>query len=100
MAIKQVFVTGATGNLGQPVVAELLRRGIEVTALVRKRGKFPFRTVIGNLSRIWVHRAAIAKSDAVVHLASPRATILSLYFMRTLKVRCSYFMRGRMDLFF
>jgi nucleoside-diphosphate-sugar epimerase len=94
MAIKEVFVTGATGNLGQSVVAELLQRGIEVTALVRKRSKFPFRTLIGNLRSIYVHKAAIAKSDAVVHLASPRGndpeSVLHEDVEGTLQLLCAW----------
>jgi NADP-dependent 3-hydroxy acid dehydrogenase YdfG len=32
----KVLVTGATGNVGSVVVAELLKRGAEVRALIRK----------------------------------------------------------------
>ena len=32
----KVLVTGATGNVGSMVVGELLKRGAEVRALIRK----------------------------------------------------------------
>jgi len=35
MALKKIAVIGATGMLGIPVVAELVKAGFEVTALVR-----------------------------------------------------------------
>src|SRR5450755_1023407 len=43
-ARMKVLVIGATGNVGSAVVAELLKRGAEVRALVRKQpeaGKLP-----------------------------------------------------------
>jgi len=40
---KNVFITGATGYLGRPLVGRLLERGHHVRALVRpdSRGKLP-----------------------------------------------------------
>lgn len=71
--MTRVFLTGATGNAGRPVLAELLRRGYEVTALVRRPTRLDgCRTVVGELAEI--HRLAgeIAPTDAIVHLASSR----------------------------
>ena len=50
----KILVTGATGNVGSLVVSELLKRGAEVRALVRKQpeaGKLPARVkvAIGDL---------------------------------------------------
>jgi uncharacterized protein (TIGR01777 family) len=68
----QVFVTGATGFIGQRVVAELLSRGHRVTGTSRSER----RSDGGDLQ--WVrwnpldgatYEAALATADAVVHLA-------------------------------
>ena len=50
----KILVTGATGNVGSLVVTELLKRGAEVRALVRKQpeaGKLPagVEVAIGDL---------------------------------------------------
>jgi nucleoside-diphosphate-sugar epimerase len=72
--MTRVFLTGATGNAGQPVLAELLRRGYDVTALVRRPAQLDgCRTVLGNLADLNKLAAEIGQSDAVIHLASPRS---------------------------
>lgn len=71
----RVLVTGATGLIGRPVVAELLDHGHTVLALtrsdasaaaVRDAGAEPVR---GGLADLDVLRAAAARADGVVHLA-------------------------------
>ena len=83
MTAGRVFLTGATGNVGRPVLAELLARGWEVSALVRR--KLPdsagYRPVFGTLGNLEGAMAEAARADAIVHLASPRsntrATVLA-----------------------
>ena len=69
-----VFVTGGTGAAGRYVVADLLRRGFRVKALVRQAVHLDgVETVIGDLARIAEVAPAVAASDAIVHLASTRS---------------------------
>ncbi|MHB1954782.1 MAG: NAD-dependent epimerase/dehydratase family protein [Sulfobacillus sp.] len=73
----RVFLTGATGNVGQPVLRELLKRNIEVTALVREPAKLSgCRTVVGQLADLAPVSDEISRTDAVIHLASPRDNAL------------------------
>jgi nucleoside-diphosphate-sugar epimerase len=73
----RVFVTGASGFVGQPACRELLRRGHEVHALVRRRGSEPEGTIpiAGDLSDRSALRRGIAGCDAeaVLHLAAETA---------------------------
>lgn len=71
-----VFVTGATGALGQPTVAHLLAAGHEVRALaptpksaarIQDAGAKP---VEGNLYKPSTWRDALTGADAVMHLAT------------------------------
>lgn len=72
--MARVFVTGITGNIGRALLAELQRRGDEVTALVRRKIKIPdCRVVVGDLTDIAEARRALRKADHVIHLASPRS---------------------------
>ena len=74
MADTRVFLTGATGYAGQEVLAELVRRGFAVTALVRSPVNLAGgRGVVGDLSAIDTVASEIAACDAIVHLASPRS---------------------------
>ncbi len=72
--MTQVFLTGATGNAGRPVLAELVRRGYEVTALVRRPEALEgCRTVAGDLADVAAFADEVRRADAVIHLASPRS---------------------------
>ncbi len=81
----RVFVTGATGVLGQPTVRLLVARGHEVTALARNDsnvyllralGAIPCR---GDLFDADFIREAVSEADAVLHLATaiPKKTVPS-----------------------
>jgi nucleoside-diphosphate-sugar epimerase len=74
----RAFVTGASGFLGRVVCGELLGRGHEVTALVRRAGSEPDGTVAahgdvrdGEALRRELERA---RPELVVHLAAEIAT--------------------------
>ncbi|BFU44001.1 SDR family oxidoreductase [Krasilnikovia sp. MM14-A1004] len=71
----RVFVTGATGLIGSPVVAELLGNGHTVLALTRSdtsaraaeaAGAQPLR---GGLADLDILRHGVAHTDGVIHLA-------------------------------
>lgn len=69
-----VFLTGATGNGGQYVLAEFMRRGMSVTALVRKPLTLDgCRIVVGDLAALEGLAGEISGADAIVHVASPRS---------------------------
>ncbi|HEX7474174.1 MAG TPA: NAD(P)-dependent oxidoreductase [Candidatus Limnocylindrales bacterium] len=74
MAGSDVFLTGATGFVGPAVVAELVRSGRSVTALVRDPvGIEGAQTVVGMLGMLDGAADAVAAAGAVVHLASQRS---------------------------
>jgi uncharacterized protein YbjT (DUF2867 family) len=68
----RVFVTGATGYMGRPLVEELLRRGHTVCALVRpgSKGKLPpgCGAVIGDALDAATFRDRVAPADTLVQL--------------------------------
>jgi nucleoside-diphosphate-sugar epimerase len=70
-----VFVTGGTGTIGSPVVAELLDNGHTVLALARSDSSAQAlksagaEVLRGALSDLEVLRAGVAQSDGVVSLA-------------------------------
>jgi uncharacterized protein YbjT (DUF2867 family) len=72
MTPRHVFVTGGTGYLGRPLIAQLLERGHAVRALVRpgSRGKLPAgaEPVVGDAldPSTWAH--AVAPAHTLVHL--------------------------------
>jgi uncharacterized protein YbjT (DUF2867 family) len=74
---RQVFVTGGTGYLGRPLVAELIARGHTVRALARPgseqrlpAGALP---VSGNALDASTFGARVSPSDTLVHLiGTPR----------------------------
>lgn len=72
--MTRIFLTGATGNAGRPVLAELLRRNFDVTALVRFGRTVPHcRNIVGDLCDITRIAGDVAAADGVIHLASPRS---------------------------
>lgn len=70
--MTDVFVTGGTGYVGRPLVAELLARGHAVRALVRDgaQAKVPrgARTIVGDALAAATFAAAIPAGATVVHL--------------------------------
>jgi nucleoside-diphosphate-sugar epimerase len=74
MATLKYFVTGGTGYIGREVVSELVRRGIVVTALVRRGTELQgCRTVGGDLVSVGQLADEVASADGIVHLATPRS---------------------------
>jgi nucleoside-diphosphate-sugar epimerase len=84
--MERVFVTGATGSVGQYVVDELVSAGCEVNSLVRPGARLTAPAIgpgilvrhEGVLESIRAHADAIRGCDVLVHLAaawddSPRA---------------------------
>lgn len=74
MAGKRIFLTGATGNVGRAVLAELVRRDYDVLVLVRRavpdvKGSRPVFAELCDLQKV---TAEIAMSDGIIHCASPR----------------------------
>jgi nucleoside-diphosphate-sugar epimerase len=71
--MTRVFLTGATGNVGEPVLRELLSRSYEVTVLLRQPAQYPgCRVAVGSLAELDHLRDEIEVADSVIHLASPR----------------------------
>lgn len=80
--MARVFVTGANGFIGSHLVAALLERGHEVTALVRATSDirsladlFPrygtrFRLVVGDVRRPEAFESALERVEYVYHLAA------------------------------
>lgn len=68
----EVFVTGGTGYIGRPLIAELLRRRHRVRALVRpgSEGRLPpgVEPVFGNALDAASFESAVAPADTLVHL--------------------------------
>jgi len=71
--MARIFVTGATGNVGRVVVRELLRRGYQITAMVRKPTELEgCDVVIGDLAGIGALSEQVRACDGVIHLADSR----------------------------
>jgi nucleoside-diphosphate-sugar epimerase len=73
----RILLTGASGFIGHATCSELLRRGHEVRALVRRPGSHPAGTVpiAGDItSETLAGAVAEARPDAVIHLAAEIAS--------------------------
>lgn len=75
--MKQVFVTGATGLLGNNLVRALLAEGVAVTALVRNKSKaeklfkgLSLHVVEGDICMPESYRTALQGCDGVFHTAA------------------------------
>ena len=69
----EVVLYGATGNSGQRILQELIKRGHQVTAVARNISKLPLavKAVKDNLSNIDVIASVIAGADVVVSAYAP-----------------------------
>jgi nucleoside-diphosphate-sugar epimerase len=71
----RIFVTGGSGYIGRAVLAELVRRGHTVGALVRSEAAASFvhglgaQPVSGSLDTLDVVERAAAEHDATIHIA-------------------------------
>jgi 2-alkyl-3-oxoalkanoate reductase len=73
--MRRVFVAGATGALGRPLVGRLVEQGVEVAGLTRHRSKAPLISELGAepvvadaLDAAAISAAVLAaRPDAVVH---------------------------------
>src|SRR5262249_399650 len=69
-----VFLTGASGYAGQHVLAEFVRRGLHVTAFVRKAASLPnCSIVVGDLNAVQQFADRLAAAQAIVYLARLRS---------------------------
>ncbi|AVM72320.1 SDR family oxidoreductase [Streptococcus mutans] len=75
--IKHAFVTGATGLLGNNLVRALLKKNIQVTALVRSMdkaqkqfGNLPIRFVQGDILNPKSYQSYLSDCDSLFHTAA------------------------------
>lgn len=71
--VGRVLVTGAAGFVGRALVHELTKRGISVTASVRRASEFPHSVRVvnsGDLTRPTDWTEALFEAQAVVHCAA------------------------------
>jgi nucleoside-diphosphate-sugar epimerase len=71
----RIFLTGATGNVGNQTVKMLVNEGHDVVCLVRKNIKIDSCKIVkGDLKKINRKIAnEISDTDGIIHLASPRS---------------------------
>jgi nucleoside-diphosphate-sugar epimerase len=74
MVIKKIFVTGGTGNIGRPLIRELLACGHEVRVLRRKKHAEPEEpgiiSVPGDILKPESYNQALKGTDMVIHAAA------------------------------
>jgi NADH dehydrogenase len=74
MVTKKIFVTGGTGDIGRPLIRELLARGHEVRVLQRKKEEEPEEpgmiSVAGDILKPESYDQALKGSDVVIHAAA------------------------------
>jgi nucleoside-diphosphate-sugar epimerase len=96
--MTRILVTGASGFLGGPACAEMLRRGHEVSALVRRPGSQPTgaEPVRGDLTDADSLATALSslRPEAVVHLAAEIGSQRDRAKIQAVNVRG---MRGLLD---
>src|ERR1035437_8466517 len=72
MKTKRVLVTGASGFIGRPLVAALLRAGYAVRAVTRRQGSFPDSVEVAIIPDLKNHidwNPILRGVDIVIHLA-------------------------------
>lgn len=91
MSINKVFITGASGYIGGSVAALLLKKGYDVSALVRKQAdaeKLKALGIIpvpGAIHDMAVLRKATENADAVIHTADADDVYSVVTFLEALK---------------
>jgi uncharacterized protein YbjT (DUF2867 family) len=90
--VHQVFVTGGTGYIGRPLIAQLLAAGHQVRALIRpgSSARLPPGTdaVIGDALAAPSFAHAIAPADTVIHLVgTPHPSPAKAAQFRTVDLR-------------
>src|SRR5664280_2334658 len=74
MKTKRVLVTGASGFIGRPLVAALLRAGYTVRAATRRQVSFPDSVevaIVSDLKNPIDWNPILQGVDIIVHLAGP-----------------------------
>ncbi len=71
-SIRRVFVTGASGKLGAPLCEALVQAGYQVRALCHRYavGVPGVEEVRGDMADAGLIEDLVARSDAVIHLAT------------------------------
>lgn len=72
--MARIFITGASGFIGQHVVSQFVREGHELTCLVRRKKRDPalsnVSTIVGDLTQPESYADAIQHQDFVLNLAA------------------------------
>ena len=85
----KAFVTGGSGFVGRHLIDALVRRGDDVTALVRSRSKaeplerLGVRTLLGSLEQPEVLARAVPVCDVVYHVAGRTSAPDTISTMRS-----------------
>lgn len=90
MNIKKIFITGATGYIGGSVAHLLLKKGYQVTGLVRKESMLEqvsllgINPVLGDISNLSLLRQEAEKADAVINMANADESFAAIEFVEAL----------------